>query len=282
MRAPTLRLPTSRARSPSPAAGGGGAAAPSAPSHHGSIFLSLAKAVVGAPAPAASAPPDGGDGAAPREVLASRDEAHAALAHSQSAAAAAAAAGSPVMLSPAAVRLAVSVGGTGVAADEAAAAAPPTVPLDAAVFYGALPASAVDLPDAPDLARWELLAAARAGAPVDVGGDARVRFEVAGPGADAVRAAPAVLAAERALCVLSARMPSLSYGDVRSCFLSDGDAQAAFRLLDQDVDGAVTRDEFTSALCVLFNAWAATQSAVASFGGVSGAVEILLNGFIWM
>lgn len=291
--ATTLRMPSAQhglaARSPgssavapaSPPAGAGSGTA----SHHGSsIFMSLAKAVVGAAAPAPppvvpGAPP--ADGSAPRELLASRDEAQAALARHP--APVEAAPGSPAMMSPAAVRLATAAGGgTGVAADEAAATAPQALPLDAAGFYGELPASIADLPDAPDVARWELLAAARAGVPIDIGGDTRVRFEVVGAGAAAVRATPAILEAERALCALAARLPALTYEDVRCCFLSDGDAQAGFRLLDQDVDGSVTRDEFTSSLCVLFNAWAATQSAVASFGGVSGAIEILLNGAIWM
>lgn len=93
---------------------------------------------------------------------------------------------------------------------------------------------------------------------------------------------PTVMRIERMLVELAQTAPSLLLDDVRPCFTSEEDAGAAFRLLDQDADGSVTRDEFAAALVVMFNHWVATQSAVASFGGISGAISILANIVRWI
>lgn len=91
-----------------------------------------------------------------------------------------------------------------------------------------------------------------------------------------------LLRLEAQLCALSNAAPSLSLADVEPCFTSRGDAALAYRLLDQDGDGTLVRDEFASALVLMYSFWASTQSAVANFGGVSGAIALLVNIVRWI
>lgn len=91
-----------------------------------------------------------------------------------------------------------------------------------------------------------------------------------------------LLRLEAELCALSNAAPGLSLPDIEPCFTSRGDAALAYRLLDQDGDGAVVRDEFASAMVLMYSFWASSQSAVANFGGVSGAIALLVNIVRWI
>jgi hypothetical protein len=71
--------------------------------------------------------------------------------------------------------------------------------------------------------------------------------------------------------------PCINKDDLRDCFDDLGDLEAAFRLLDLDGDGSITRDELISSIKLMHGAWIATQTSLQSYGGISGAVSMVVS-----
>jgi len=83
-------------------------------------------------------------------------------------------------------------------------------------------------------------------------------------------------------CALGAVPPALTFDEVAQRFHFRADAKAAYRLLDLDANGMVSRDEFANSLLLMHQAWASTKTALASYSGIGGAIRILANAVYWV
>jgi hypothetical protein len=156
------------------------------------------------------------------------------------------------------------------------------------------PVTVDDIPDVPDVSRWmtlgrHLLALkAKYGFHPDVYSnnpdDMPHEHEPMTSGFPATaHILEQVVAWEQELVDLATTSKAtLRLQDIQACFGTDRDAAAAFRLLDLDGNGSVSRDEFIGSTTIMFNAWTNAQSASQSYGGISGAIQILVNVAYWI
>lgn len=70
--------------------------------------------------------------------------------------------------------------------------------------------------------------------------------------------------------------------DVMACFTSQSDLDAAWRLLDLDANGVITKSEFVSCFALMFTGWTSTQTALQSYGGISNAIRMLADSIYWI
>lgn len=76
--------------------------------------------------------------------------------------------------------------------------------------------------------------------------------------------------------------PQLSREDLSCCFFRQSDLDAAYRLLNMDASPTVNRASFVTAARLMAGARKSTQTALGSYGGVSGAVSLLAAAAFWI
>lgn len=112
-------------------------------------------------------------------------------------------------------------------------------------YYTIAPETAADLPDVPDLKRWDRLCEFLLSLNGPIFYECTVTAQQATPQfpAGSHLCWPVIEAEEKLVAVATQASKSIKYEDIVAFFGSEGDAMAAFRLLDIDASGEVTADE---------------------------------------